>query len=51
MKHRGDRNAAGGRCTRAMENIQTLTNTSGAVNTEEALDARGNAKGERQESG
>ena len=35
----------GGRCMRAMENTQTLTNTSGAVDTEEALDMRGMQSG------
>ena len=52
-----DRNAAGGRCTSAMEKLPnththtTLTHVSGAVDTEEALDARGNAKEKRQASG
>ena len=51
-----DRNTVGGRCTKAMENTlththTTLTHASGAVDTEEALDTRGNAKGKRQASG
>ena len=55
MAEVADRNTAGGRCTRAMENNlththTTLTHTSGAVDTEEALDARGNAKGKDRKS-
>ena len=52
----GDRNAAGGRCTSAMEKLPnthtltTLTHASGAVDTEEVLDGSGNAKGKQQES-
>ena len=52
-----DRNTAGGRCTSAMEKLPnththtTLTHASGAVDTEEALDARGTAKEKRQASG
>ena len=56
IRKSGDRNAVGGRCTRAMENNlththTTLTHASGAVDTEEVLDARGNAKGKQQASG
>ena len=53
----GDRNAVGGRCTSTMEMLPnththtTLTHASGAVDTEEVLDARGNAKEKRQASG
>ena len=55
--HSGDRNAVGGRRTSAMEKLPnththtTLTHASRAVDTEEALDVRGNVKEKQQASG